>query len=92
MTKIGQVLVNKGKLEGMEDKLVDQITKKLAKGRSIAEIADALEETEEMNMTEDDSLPDVPFLIASVRNCAKQSLTTVKEAVTSNWGVLWKSI
>lgn len=52
MTKIGQVLVNRGKIEGkiegMTDKLADQIGKKLKKGKTVTEIADALEETEEV--------------------------------------------
>ena len=46
MTKIGQVLVN----QGIEKGMTDQIRKKLAKGKSVAEIADALEETEEVIM------------------------------------------
>ena len=40
--------LHKCKIEGMTDKLINQITKKLAKGKSIAEIADALEETEDI--------------------------------------------
>lgn len=52
MTRIGQAIYKKGeeqgKLEGMADKLMDQIGKKLAKGKTIAEIAEALEETEEV--------------------------------------------
>ena len=37
-----------GKLEGEENKLVDQIRKKLEKGKDIATIADEVEETEEV--------------------------------------------
>ena len=36
-----------GKIEGKVEKLIEQISKKLVKGKSVAEIADALEESEE---------------------------------------------
>ena len=44
MTTLGEIIMREGKSE----KLADQIRKKLAKGKSVAEIADALEETEEV--------------------------------------------
>lgn len=52
MTKLGQMLVNdgreEGRIEGEKSKLSNMIQKKLAKGNSISEIADILEETEEV--------------------------------------------
>ena len=36
-----------GLAEGLQQKLLSQITKKLMKGKSLAQIADELEETEE---------------------------------------------
>ena len=39
--------IEQGLIEGEEKKLLDQITKKLAKGKSVAQIADECEETEE---------------------------------------------
>ena len=55
MTKLGQMLVNdgreegrlEGRLEGEMSKLANLIEKKLSKGKSVAEIAEILEETEE---------------------------------------------
>lgn len=47
MCKALEDLYNEGRLEGRLDALTVQIRKKLAKGKSIAEIADALEETTE---------------------------------------------
>ena len=47
VTKIGQALVNQGIEKGIEKGITDQIRKKLAKGKTVPEIADALEETEE---------------------------------------------
>lgn len=43
MCKALEDLYNEGKI----DKITELVTKKLAKGKTIAEIADALEETEE---------------------------------------------
>ena len=48
MTTLGEILLREGREEGKNGKLADQIRKKLAKGKSVAEIADALEETEEV--------------------------------------------
>ena len=39
--------MEKGLEQGLEQKLLSQITKKLMKGKSLAQIADELEETEE---------------------------------------------
>lgn len=52
MTTLGEILLREGReegrLEGENGKLADQIRKKLAKGKSVAEIADTLEETEDV--------------------------------------------
>lgn len=48
MTTLGEILLREGREEGKNGKLADLIRKKLAKGKSVAEIADALEETEEV--------------------------------------------
>ena len=48
MTTLGEIILREGRLEGKSEMLADQISKKLAKGKSIAEIADALEETEDV--------------------------------------------
>ena len=48
MTKLGQIILRDGKAEGRAEILINQISKKLAKGKSVAEIANALEETEEV--------------------------------------------
>jgi len=51
MTTLGEILLREGRQEGRQEgenqKLAEQITKKLAKGKSVAVIADELEETEE---------------------------------------------
>ena len=52
MTTLGEILLREGRKEGRSEgkneKLADLISKKLAKGKTIAEIADALEETEDV--------------------------------------------
>ena len=48
MTTLGEILMREGRQEGKNEKMVDQIKKKLVKGKSVAVIADELEETEEM--------------------------------------------
>ena len=51
MTKLGQMIYDDGRQEGRQEgdrgRLFTQIKKKLAKGLSVAEIADAVEESVE---------------------------------------------
>jgi len=48
MTTLGEILLREGREEGKNGKLADLIRKKLVKGKSVAEIAEALEETEDV--------------------------------------------